>query len=753
MPRIDRILTLDHPGPLRRFAWPADPVNLPNFRRYNLIYGFNGSGKTSMSRLLRGIETKQMPSGCSLEVEVDGQRLHSDPSRTNALPIRVFNAEFVASNVISAGPDGVPPIFVFGEHSVNLQDEVNRLKETVDALQVQRTATEQELNVAERDLDALCRRQARRIKQQLRSAGQNPYNNYDKRHYKRTADRLSAQPDAMDSRLTDQERQSLTRQCLSLPKPAIEISAAKIPGIAATADSVNRILRTSVVSTVIRELETDPRVASWVFAGLELHLAREAELCLFCGEELSHERLDRLDAHFSKAYVELNSSIDRTIESLDGDLHGLRSITLPAQEAFYDSIVEDAENAIGWCVDEINRCRGILNSLLDIVRGKKERMFESYEAEVDLAASLPASIAALSSVIARHNETTAEFDRQTGEARERLEEDVVSEDLARYRRLQGSAKKACDSQREIESELKRIGAEVIAKEQAILEHRRPAAELNRELNQYLGHDEVQFSVKETGYEITRSGVAAKSLSEGEKTAISLLYFLKSLQSREFELSEGIVVLDDPVSSLDANALYAACGFIRERTRGAGQVFVLTHNFSFFREIRRWMSSSSLSESSSFYMLDTGVEDGVRSSRLRELDPLLRDYESDYHYLFSRIYWHANDRETAALGDNYAMPNMARRLLERFFAFCRPQKPGPSTLESQLQSADVPVAVRSRIVRFTHAHSHADSIDEVEHDPNVLGEAKDVLREILSVMKQEAPSHYSQMVRLATQART
>ena len=750
MPRIDRILTLDHPGPLRRFAWPAD---LPNFRRYNLIYGLNGSGKTSISRLMRGIEIKQMPSGCTLELEVDSQRVRSDGSSTNAISLRVFNAEFVAASVISAGPDGVPPIFVFGERSVNLQDEVNRLKGTVDALQVQRSAREREITVAERDLDALCRRQARRIKQQLSSAGQNPYNNYNKSHYKRAADRLCAYPDAKNYCLTDQERQSLTRQCLSVPKPIIELRAAELPGIAAAADAANRILRTSVVSSVIRELEADPRMASWVFAGLELHLAREAELCLFCGQVLSHERLDRLESHFSKAYVELNYSIDRTIQSLGQDLTTISSISLPAREAFYDSIVEDAENAIDWCSDEIQRCRGILNSLLDAVRGKKERMFESYEAEVGLENSLPASIAALSSLIARHNATTAEFDRQTGEARVRLEEDVVSEDLARYRRLEGERTKARDSLRNIESELKQIGAEVIEKEQAILEHRRPAAELNRELNQYLGHDEVQFSVKDTGYEITRSGVAAESLSEGEKTAISLLYFLKSLQGREFKLSDGIVVLDDPVSSLDANALYAACGFVRECTRGAGQLFVLTHNFSFFREMRRWMSSSSLVESSSFYMLDTGVEDGLRSSRLRELDPLLRDYESDYHYLFSRIYWHASDRETATLDDNYAMPNMARRLLERFFAFCRPRKPGPSTLENQLQSAGVPVAVRSRIVRFTHIHSHADSIDEAEHNPNVLGEVKDVLREILGVMEQEAPSHYSQMVRLATRPRT
>ena len=88
-----------------------------------------------------------------------------------------------------------------------------------------------------------------------------------------------------------------------------------------------------------------------------------------------------------------------------------------------------------------------------------------------------------------------------------------------------------DRWRNFNDDIGKVTSTIRHKERAILEHRRPAEELNRELHLYLGHSELQFDVKETGYEITRNGVRAESLSEGEKTAIALLYFLKSLRSR------------------------------------------------------------------------------------------------------------------------------------------------------------------------------------------------------------------------------
>ena len=103
-----------------------------------------------------------------------------------------------------------------------------------------------------------------------------------------------------------------------------------------------------------------------------------------------------------------------------------------------------------------------------------------------------------------------------------------------------------------------------------------------------------------------------------------------------------------VSSLDDNALFTAASYIRRRTQGAGQLIILTHNFAFFREMRNWLRNLKGQRKkdqgrrpAQFYMLRCNATDGIRRSRLRNLDRLLAQYQSEYHYLFSRIYRAAN----------------------------------------------------------------------------------------------------------------
>ena len=184
-----------------------------------------------------------------------------------------------------------------------------------------------------------------------------------------------------------------------------------------------------------------------------------------------------------------------------------------------------------------------------------------------------------------HNSRCDEFGAQVVTGRDRLAANLIAKSLETYDSLTEEISKSQLADVAVSTEVQRLEAEIARIEREIVEHRRPAVELNEDLPRYLGHGELQHTVKETGYEITRNGESAQSLSEGEITAIALLYFLKSLDDRRFDAANGVVVLDDPVSSLDANALFLAFGFIRERTQDAGEIFILTHNFSFFRNVK------------------------------------------------------------------------------------------------------------------------------------------------------------------------
>ena len=88
-------------------------------------------------------------------------------------------------------------------------------------------------------------------------------------------------------------------------------------------------------------------------------------------------------------------------------------------------------------------------------------------------------------------------------------------------------------------------------------------EINDEMEIFLGRRELVCEVDEEGYTIRRHGEIARNLSEGEKSAIAFVYFTISLKDRDFDLENGIVVIDDPISSLDSNSLFQAFAFLKE----------------------------------------------------------------------------------------------------------------------------------------------------------------------------------------------
>lgn len=106
------------------------------------------------------------------------------------------------------------------------------------------------------------------------------------------------------------------------------------------------------------------------------------------------------------------------------------------------------------------------------------------------------------------------------------------------------------------------------------------------------------------YEVRRpDGNIADNLSEGEKNFIAFLYFYHLVygsDSAEGETRDKIVVIDDPVSSMDSGSLFIVSTLVRQmieicrnnadnRNRTVDgnfikQIFILTHNAYFHREV-------------------------------------------------------------------------------------------------------------------------------------------------------------------------
>jgi len=200
----------------------------------------------------------------------------------------------------------------------------------------------------------------------------------------------------------------------------------------------------------------------------------------------------------------------------------------------------------------------------------------------------------------------------------------------------------------------------------LISHHIPAQQINKDLEQFLGRSDIQLRAadEKEGYQITRNGEIAKDLSEGGKTALAIVYFLTKINEEGFDLKNGIIVIDDPVSSLDSTTIFQAFGFIKGSIKAAGQIFILTHHFDLFRQVKNWFSYCR--NDREYFMMVCKEENSTRKSAIIKIDKLLIDYESEYHFLFSVLYKFAKEREQH-LKEMYPLPNVARKCLESFLA--------------------------------------------------------------------------------------
>lgn len=748
--RILKIQRFTHGGCLGDFRWPSE---LHAFARLNLIYGWNGTGKTSISRLLRSLQLAEQPAACTGTIETDSTILSSDAFPSSDFAIRVFNRDFVDRVVLGTEGHSVPFIFVVGEENAELQQELDMLR-AGSSRDTERVA---QLDGAARRSQAAferhCADHASQVKERLRSPGpKNKYNNFNRSNYQEAMERLAEDSSSAQTRLSTGDRQTLERKILTQPMAVLRSAAYRSPDLAGARERVVALLGCTAASDAIDQLRADPPVEGWVEKGLGLHRSRRSDSCLFCAQPLPPDRLARLGAHFNDAYVTLVEALENELSALASADAPSFAADLPREGALYPDLHErfsEGLERVSSVDAAVRRCLAELKQALTLKRSSLHEPQELGSVEV---VDTSEAVALLNACVEEHNDRCSDFDREVSAARDSLAEDHYAASLDQYNEVLGASVVAAADHGEARERLLEARGRVQELERSLVRHRAPAEELNEDLRKYLGHGGIVLEPEETGYSILNRGEGTANLSEGERTAIALLYFLKSLGDERFDLEQGVVVLDDPVSSLDDNALFAALGFIRERTRRAGQLIILTHNFSFFRLVRNWFMQKNIQarrqkkpEPAEYFMLERTIVGDAMRVVLTNLDPLLRDFESDYQNLFSRIAQEAESSESRPLEYNYAFPNMARRLLESFLAFRQPGN--HDGLSSKMARVDYDPSAKARIVGFVHGYSHLESLTTPALDMSLLAETRPILQEVLSLMRREDEKHVEAMRRL------
>jgi wobble nucleotide-excising tRNase len=105
------------------------PNDTKDFGVKNLIYGWNYSGKTTLSRLFSLLESKTANpdlKGCSFSFETDGEPITDANYHASGLIVRVFNSDFIRDNLHFGGED-FKPVLLLGKDSDVAQKKIDHM--------------------------------------------------------------------------------------------------------------------------------------------------------------------------------------------------------------------------------------------------------------------------------------------------------------------------------------------------------------------------------------------------------------------------------------------------------------------------------------------------------------------------------------------------------------------------------------------------------------------------------------------------
>jgi wobble nucleotide-excising tRNase len=303
---------------------------------------------------------------------------------------------------------------------------------------------------------------------------------------------------------------------------------------------------------------------------------------------------------------------------------------------------------------------------------------------------------------------------------------------------------------ELERQTSNIGQAIIA--------------INKHLEEFFGRKEIELALDgdSKGYTITRDGKPAKNLSEGEKTAIAFSYFVVKVGEGDFDKSKGIIFIDDPISSFDSNFIYHCFSMINTHFKEVGQLFISTHNFQFFNLVKEWFINKNNSTKKDneklksenkpekiipceFFMVENFTESDVRKAKIVALDKTLRNYRSEYHFLFAKLKEFSEKQDTQ-YEDFYTIGNMARRFFDIFADFKIPttgdQKSKMEILIKNINNSDEKISTvdASKAYKLVNEFSHnSDPTSTIEHKDK--SESKDAIKILLNIVKESDRNHF------------
>lgn len=743
----------------------------PDFERFNLIYGFNGTGKTTLSRVFASLQHgtlhPDLPQAATFEAELtDTTKVSSSNLGQISKQLLVFNTDFIDANF--GWREGTArPVFLLGKEQIESAGKLEAVRADLTLKELLRRNVAVALAEHEKRISLFRTDRARTIAEQLMLGRK-----YDATNLSSDLQRLENVSDALLPEDEFQRLLEIGRQDAPLDPiksvQRVDFQASQLLKLLAD------LLPTTLGKITIDDLQGHEPMLGWIRDGISYHQKAELNNCLFCASVLGPDRLNALAEFFDGRFDAFRDAINQAcqfarrlallFDALPSNLPSINDVTKPLQ----DEITAETK-VISEISTELARFARVADALLEAKSKDLSAAADFTSAIGDLDVSqmdleIGHSIGRLNLWIEKHNQLNVDFFRQKSSAAARLRDHMVAKIAADHKRLRDDLVTARANVAKVDAEIVVARDEELKLTRELRKHAAAAPVINNLIKNYLGHDYVDIVPHTEGYQLRRGrlGLTGK-LSEGEKTALALCYFLTSAEAEGRKIRDSIIVVDDPVSSLDTKSLNYCFALMRAAFADAGQLVILTHNLYFMNECKKWLKPKARpaekpddpKPTAALRFLKSVILEGdpqCRETSIVELPKYIRDYDSEYHYLFHTLLRYLEDPHNVD-GGLYILPNAMRKILDIFLAF---QMPGPNGLANKIDAIckdkelkiDAPRVMA--LEKLVQLESHADSLDDlVSMSSMTIEETTQAAEALLSLMGAMDANHLKRLKKICS----
>ncbi|ADO07323.1 hypothetical protein HPPC_05555 [Helicobacter pylori PeCan4] len=653
-------------------------ASFENLNSINFIYGANGSGKTTTSSFLKNLAENRDKNGDKNKFANSKIKWYGE-----SLKIEVYNKQFKEEQFRNSQ---VKSIFTLGKKTNENLENIESKKESINK--------EDEKKIEnEKILQKLKQEREEKEKNFTDSCWEKLYKKNEE-DFKETLEGFKRKEKFKEKILEEFKNNEHNESEIELEKLKENIrivfskNQTKLVPLECNLTDFDSVENHSIweqkivgsgdvaIADLIKKLSNE----DWVAQGRE-YLSKDGNACPFCQQKtITEEFKKQLELYFDTSYQESTDTIKEKMEDY-------ASRTARALEQL-DKIVETGQKNQQTKLNTesfkriIETLRSKIKENQQKMRDKSKEMSRSFKLEStkNEIKEIRDLIDTANQQIANHNEMIKNIQNQKKICVEQTWKFLVNEfksDIQEYNKkhcgLEKGIKKFENEISEIEDKIKELENEIKELEKNMVSIKPIVNEINTLLK---GYGFTNFSLActedEKFYRIQREDgqLVGETLSESEVTFITFLYYyhLTKGSLEENDISENkVLVIDDPISSLDSNILFIVSVLVKdlmketmEEKTNIKQVIILTHNTYFYKEITSKYDLKRYQGKYSFWIIKK--DNNVSKIKDYEENPIKNSYE----LLWQEVRW---AKEKQAKENNISwvsLQNVMRRIIEYYF---------------------------------------------------------------------------------------